>query len=440
MRLPPLSPSPGLHDCRKSLPKRRPKSQLAVPPQETASVPTGSQPIDIPRRGSGYSTRNSSSPSSSSRAPPSGPHTGERVVRPLPTRLHERAASPRRVSESSRRSPPSAFSYYEPEFSFSVGSTAYDVTTLLPLRGATILSPEGAEPPPTSVSSAASPRSPEVGGSSNASYIAQTLQEPGSEPQDASRLGAEGTASALGTKRRRGKDKDSTSSEGSEVPHPPKSKKISIACNKCQQRKSRCDGQRPMCGACIRHNTHDCQYAAVARRRGPGKNVQGNSRRPGQRAGSSGSKPKARRGRGKDRGPSPPDASLEPSEPLSASGLPGPGLTASFPYARAAFEPQLSGPVPNYPGLAYRPPSYHPASRPFTFLSVRPGPTSRSTTSGSVSESVRSSTTTSSAAPSIPDIEELEAAYLDMTELDTYDEFQGLNIDQGRPPSNEPPQ
>ena len=185
-----------------------------------------------------------------------------------------------------------------------------------------------------------------------------------------------------------------------------------------------------------------CEYVAVPRRRGPGKNVRGTSRRPGRRAGAGGGKAKAGRADDQDRGPSLPEATGTSERP-SVSAPPGPGLTASFPYTRPAFEPQLSGPVPSYPGLAYRPPSSSSsaASRPFVFLSVRPGP-SRSATSasGSVSESVQSSTTTTSSAPSLPDSEEPEGAYIDMTELETYSDFQGLHIRQHRPPSRDPPQ
>ena len=172
-------------------------------------------------------------PGSPSRAPPPGQPVEERVVRPLPTRPQGQAVSPQRRSQSSQRSRPAAYSYYEPEFSVSVGSTAYDVTTLLPLRGARILSPDAAEPPPTSVSSAASPRSPGVGSSSATSQQAQTLQEPSSERQEPSSVGSESVTTASRTKRRR-EEKESVSSEGSDLAHPPKSKKISIACNPCR--------------------------------------------------------------------------------------------------------------------------------------------------------------------------------------------------------------
>lgn len=47
-------------------------------------------------------------------------------------------------------------------------------------------------------------------------------------------------------------------------------KRITNACQQCQQRKRRCDGGKPCCNHCAKHSRH-CVYTA-RRQRGPGKN------------------------------------------------------------------------------------------------------------------------------------------------------------------------
>ncbi|KAL7425289.1 hypothetical protein Q5752_000977 [Cryptotrichosporon argae] len=49
-------------------------------------------------------------------------------------------------------------------------------------------------------------------------------------------------------------------------------KKIVIACYTCRQRKLKCDGERPRCAHCKRRPQDICEYDAVLRRRGPGRN------------------------------------------------------------------------------------------------------------------------------------------------------------------------
>lgn len=52
---------------------------------------------------------------------------------------------------------------------------------------------------------------------------------------------------------------------------------MNMSCNQCRQRKTKCDGIKPHpCTACIKRRTADeCTYAAVLRRRGPGKRREG---------------------------------------------------------------------------------------------------------------------------------------------------------------------
>jgi len=41
----------------------------------------------------------------------------------------------------------------------------------------------------------------------------------------------------------------------------PKRRKIQLACNKCRNRKTRCDGRRPACLACLERGLEaDCTY------------------------------------------------------------------------------------------------------------------------------------------------------------------------------------
>ena len=390
-----------------------------------------------------------SSTSSSSRAPPSGfPVEGsepiQRLTRPVPIRPPELGASSAAGELGARASPSSSsLAAYPDNYAVAVGSTAYHVTTLLPLR-ATILSPAG---PP-----AASP----VSASDSPGTAAERAPSQGAEVREAS-AESESAAAAAGTGKRRrrtradkDKDKESASSESSEQAQAPKSKKTLIACHFCRgerptclpgagtaaagrartgpgcagwggdlgssaavrasrfvltssvgtvARKLRCDGQKPSCANC-RKRSHPCTYEQEPKRRGPGKTPRGSSRRRGRQgaappaggSGGGGSGAETSTGRGEG-------ASMADVAGL-AGAAPVPGLSASFPYTRSAFEPQLTGEEPRFPGFSYRPPSpsssSNPASRPFVFLSMSgSGPTR-----GAASEGVHSTATSSAASGS----------------------------------------
>ncbi|KAF9565741.1 hypothetical protein CPC08DRAFT_704439 [Agrocybe pediades] len=66
-------------------------------------------------------------------------------------------------------------------------------------------------------------------------------------------------------------DPSSTGSSSRAAPShrvkPPRSKKITVACNFCRSRKLKCDGGRPTCGQCLKRN-NPCDYAPQNKRRG----------------------------------------------------------------------------------------------------------------------------------------------------------------------------
>ncbi|KAH9922837.1 uncharacterized protein BXZ73DRAFT_104068 [Epithele typhae] len=297
-------------------------------------------------------------------------------------------------------------------YAVAVGPTAYHVRTLVPLAAPSILPPvgpgfvagrlpvlEGAPPPPPLSAGASSPSSSSVAGSSRRVSVWEA-PAPGEE-QGPMEAGAAGGGSVLGKRGRGGRgskeSKSSGSSESSEQAHAPKSKKTLIACHFCRARKLRCDGQKPSCANC-RKRSNPCTYEAQPKRRGPGKTPRGSSRK---------------RGRPADAGQ---DTEPEAGSLAAAGAGMGwrgresvggsPGREA---HSHAAFEPQLTGPQPMYPGAGSRAPSSEspsssylpgaPALVPFT--AYTPGP---SRSSASASESVQSSATSS--APSVPDSEE----------------------------------
>ncbi|KAI0755017.1 hypothetical protein C8Q80DRAFT_1216783 [Daedaleopsis nitida] len=310
--------------------------------------------------------------------------------RPISMRPSERGASPRLGPEGARASPSSS---YMDNYPVAVGPTAYHVTTLLPMR-ARILSP-AVESGPSAASSASVSDSPGVPASRAPSQGAEAA-EGSAEPEPAS-------SSTAGKRRRRPRTEkgiESASSESSEHTHAPKSKKTLIACHFCRARKLRCDGQKPSCANCRKRN-NPCTYEQEPKRRGPGKTPRGSTRRRGRSTApvggtDGGSGPEAGRGEG----------ALTPERGGPSEVAPAPGLSASFPHTRTAFEPQLPGPVPTYPGFSYRPPSpsssssSHPANLPFFPYSVHAGP---SRSAALASERVQSAT---SSAPSVPESED----------------------------------
>lgn len=48
-----------------------------------------------------------------------------------------------------------------------------------------------------------------------------------------------------------------------------KKKRIRLACNKCRERKKKCDGNEPICQACINYGFNDCKYQYSSDRRRP---------------------------------------------------------------------------------------------------------------------------------------------------------------------------
>jgi hypothetical protein len=61
---------------------------------------------------------------------------------------------------------------------------------------------------------------------------------------------------------------DTSAAPAAEDSSAPSRKRISRACNTCNKRKVKCDGQRPECSACVRTGI-TCSYDRVLKRRGP---------------------------------------------------------------------------------------------------------------------------------------------------------------------------
>ncbi|RPD77876.1 hypothetical protein L226DRAFT_521379 [Lentinus tigrinus ALCF2SS1-7] len=450
----PSSPVAGPSRPRDEPPRRRrrgkgPESQPPVPPQE-AGFSSGATPEPRVRRGSGDTPHELGS-TSGSRAPSSGvPVEGsdaiQRGARPVPPQ-----------AQGARGSPASSLT---DNFPVAVGSTAYHVSTLSPLR-ATVLSPvnePGPSAPDASPAAAAEPAT------------ATQPQEPAAQPEPAPAAVAPGKR----TRRTRGeKDKSSGSSESSEHAHAPKSKKTPIACHFCRgpgraiwthppvpsvlvssseltsssgtvARKLRCDGQKPSCANCTKRS-HPCTYEQQPKRRGPGKTPRGSSRKRGRQAGTgAGSGSGAEAGRSPAAGRASASASAReatgraeassahtPEIAGPAEAAPAPGLSPSLPHTQPAFEPQLTGPVPTYPGFAYRPPSPSSSYPPgwvdaISYNTSRPGPSRQS-------ESVHSTT---SSAPSVPESE--ESAYNDHEPID-YEELEEFYRQPHPGQAEEPP-
>ncbi len=166
---------------------------------------------------------------STSRAPQSGfpvesSEAIQQAARPVSINPSELGASPRRLPQGDRGSPASSLA---DNFPVAVGSTAYHVSTLLPLR-ATVLSPVNEPGPPvTAVSPAPAAEPPSIAGEP----ATIQPQEPAASSEPATTTAATGKR----TRRTRGeKDKESGSSESSELAHAPKSKKTLIACHFCR--------------------------------------------------------------------------------------------------------------------------------------------------------------------------------------------------------------
>ncbi|KAI0354921.1 hypothetical protein OH77DRAFT_1542797 [Trametes cingulata] len=365
---------------------------------------------------------------------------------PPPPTAAAAGPSSRRMSESGRGSPASSSTATAVDnYPVAVGSTAYSVTTLSPLRAMIlppVLEPVSAPEGPTGESvppgEAASVAGPSTGGTAVGE---QTRTTGGSEAEvKRSESDTEEGELAVGRgkrprqERERGRgqreetvQESSTTSSSSSEQHAraPKSKKTLIACHFCRARKLRCDGQRPSCANC-RKRSHPCTYEQQPKRRGPGKTPRGSTStrrtrhstaaadaaRTAEASGSGG-------GGGGGGGTSQAGAPLAPeaagvfnAEAASARRIAAEAALAAATAAPSPrdiatqpFEPQLTGPVPTYPGFAYRPPSASAAGQlpPFHFYSVGRG-MSRSV----ASDSVRSSNTSNvSSAPSVPDTEEL---------------------------------
>ncbi|OJT15245.1 hypothetical protein TRAPUB_8167 [Trametes pubescens] len=363
------------------------------------------------------------------RAPSSGfaearSEASPRTARPESVRQQEAAPSPRRIPESGRGSPASLTAENYP---VAVGSTAYSVTTLSPLR-ATIL-PPGVAP---ATAPEGTPQESASSGVAVSPPVRRESSRTGGERTEVKRSESdtEGEVAAVGEKRARrtrSEPQESTASSSSEHAQAPKSKKTLIACHFCRARKLRCDGLRPSCSNC-RKRVKVCTYEQQPKRRGPGKTPRATTTRrrtrhatgdaedaePGRAAevgvaSGSGSGVASTSAGGAAGAPGP-----EAAGPSNAEGAPAEGSSAAaaaaavqtgpFPMTRQAFEPQLTGPIPTYPGFAYRPPSAHSAGQlpPFHFYSLGRG-MSRSV----ASDSVRSSNTSNvSSAPSVPESEE----------------------------------
>ncbi|EIW59455.1 uncharacterized protein TRAVEDRAFT_71514 [Trametes versicolor FP-101664 SS1] len=389
-----------------------------------------------------------------SRSP--APHAAQVAAGPIPAlplpgpsfpppRIQEAAPSPRRIPESGRGSPASLTAENYP---VAVGSTAYSVTTLSPLR-ATIL-PPGVEP---ASAPAVGPQESASSGVAVSPPAGRELSRTGGERTEVKRSESdtEGEVAAVGEKRARrarSEQRESTASSSSEHAQAPKSKKTLIACHFCRARKLRCDGLRPSCSNC-RKRVKVCTYEQQPKRRGPGKTPRATVRRRTRHATATGDED-AEPGRAAEVGvgvasgsgsgvastgaaagaPGPEAAGPSNAEGASAAGASLPASAAAaavqtgpFPMTRQAFEPQLTGPIPTYPGFAYRPPSAHSAGQlpPFHFYSLGRG-MSRSV----ASDSVRSSNTSNvSSAPSVPDSEEgpegsVADELMELTELEEF--------------------
>ncbi|KAH9854644.1 hypothetical protein C2E23DRAFT_902065 [Lenzites betulinus] len=412
-------------------------ARAALGPPEAAAA--GGSAAGAPRRRGASESEHDFSSAGSARAPSiavlppasgaGAAQWGEEGRRP------EAGPSSRRIPESARGS---AASLTAENYPVAVGATAYSVTTLSPLR-ATILPPAGA---------AAGAR---AGGwresaSSGAGAGPSGARAGGSQAEvKRSESDTEGEGGAAGGKRRRrrgasastssGTGTGSSSSSSSEQAQAPKSKKTLIACHFCRARKLRCDGQRPSCANC-RKRAHPCTYESQPKRRGPGKapraatapRTRRTRRRPNPDAGAAAGVP------GPDAaGPSNADAASAPAS-LSTATAPGPAQApvaaalgqvppGPFPMARHAFEPQLTGPIPTYPGFAYRAPSAPGLPPPFYGARVGRG-MSRSV----ASDSVRSSN--ASNVSSVPDSEEPDGAdgsvHADADEYMDYTDLPGL--------------
>ncbi|KAI0365744.1 hypothetical protein BV20DRAFT_720075 [Pilatotrama ljubarskyi] len=450
----PEEPAPTRGRKRKTAAK---KAQPALLSAETSSASRSTSRTRRRRDASGAELdfgRSAGAPAAV--PPPAGGEASQRTARPsASTRRAEAGPSARRISESGRGSPASSTTENYP---VAVGATAYSVTTLSPLR-ATILPPVlEPDPPPEGPTVESVPPGMSAAGagpSTSRGGVGERAAEVKRSESDTEEAEAEGR----GKRRRRGRSsrqESSTTSSSSEHAQAPKSKKTLIACHFCRARKLRCDGQKPSCANC-RKRSHPCTYEQQPKRRGPGKTPRGSSSRRRTRssaAGSSAADPTRTAeasGSGAGTGPSAAGAPPAPeaagafnAEAAAARRAAAEAALAAATAARAqqqqrypeppasppsiAFEPQLTGPVPTYPGFAYRPPSASSSSfsatgqlPPFHFYSVGRG-MNRSV----ASDSVRSSNTSNvSSAPSVPDSEEgVEGSvvdeFMDYTELEEF--------------------
>ncbi|KAI0670847.1 hypothetical protein C8Q78DRAFT_1078807 [Trametes maxima] len=476
--------------------KRKPRPREAhpgLPAQAGASTP-GSAPTARLARDPGDSEHDFGR---RARSPPSvfparGGEEGPRAARggSAPWRP-EAGPSSRRAGEGGRGSPGTAT---VDNYPFAVGSTAYSVTTLSPLRATILRRGVDRVPPPEMSTPESAPAGVGAGPSSGGGRGGDGRGGgSGSDGEEAGR--------GRGKRRRRpgssgaGAGEGSTTSSSSEQAQAPKSKKTLIACHFCRARKLRCDGQKPSCANCTKRG-HPCTYEQAPKRRGPGRAPRGTRggtprrrTRPPARAASADPAPRteaasaaAASGSGSGSGsarrrvrapgasapapeaagpsnaePAPPPAaspsafvsvfaSASHSAPASASAsasAPAPDAAHAYRYSpgstqasaraptRQSFEPQLRGPVPTYPGLAYSPPtasssaSSHGAGPlpPFHFYSLG-GP--RTMNRSVASDSVRSSNTSNvSSAPSVPDSEEgaegsVADEFMDIAELEAF--------------------
>ncbi|KAI0335945.1 hypothetical protein GY45DRAFT_1430587 [Cubamyces sp. BRFM 1775] len=462
-----------------------------------------------------------------------GNEVSVRTARPAASarRAPEAGPSSRRPSESGRGSPASSTADNYPVV---VGSTAYSVTTLSPLR-ATIL-PPAVEPVPAP-EAAASQSVPSGGaaGPSSRETVEETTGEGSRErtggPFDAvdEAVAVEAARGPSGKRRRRARSEpqaESTTSSSSEhATQAPKSKKTLIACHFCRDprsplfciqfplgatgadvvafslpvsfgtiaRKLRCDGQKPSCANCRKRN-HPCTYEQQPKRRGPGKTPRGSSRKrtkqqqhqqPDSAVGGSADAARtaevasgsASTGTATASAPAPeaagpsnaeaaPATSAQATTSTSTSTSPRAGSvsasasasTSAPPSAPASastsataqagpssipqqtFEPILTGPVPTYPGFAYRPPSAASSYSggqlpPFHFHGLSVG---RGMSRSVASDSVRSSNASNvSSAPSVPDSEEGgegSVAAMDYAELEEYIDYPELDDFYRQPP------
>ncbi|KAH9891602.1 hypothetical protein C8Q73DRAFT_746697 [Cubamyces lactineus] len=496
------SDSPNREDAQEILSHGR--DAVLPAPETEQQLPSFSLPRDVLEdvRGVGPSSsgRHSVSPilrrtgeASSVGAVPALPLPPIQPQRVLPTDPAFYATT--RPSESGRGSPASSTADNYPVV---VGSTAYSVTTLSPLR-ATIL-PPAVEPVP--VPGAPAPESMPAGTPAEPSPMESVEEAAGGgsgerTPFDAvdEAVAVEAARGASGKRRRRGRTEpqaESTTSSSSEhATQAPKSKKTLIACHFCRARKLRCDGQKPSCANCRKRN-HPCTYEQQPKRRGPGKTPRGSSRKRTKQqqhqhqqheSAAGGSADAARTtevasgstsaGTATASAPAPEAAGPSNAEAAPATSAQATASTSTSPRAgsvsasasapasasasastsataqagpssipQQTFEPILTGPVPTYPGFAYRPPSaasssysgsQHLSSH-FHGLSVGRG-MSRSV----ASDSVRSSNASNvSSAPSVPDSEEGgegSVAAMDYVELEEYIDYPELDEFYRQPPS-----